>query len=247
MLSKIKLPLMLITAIVMVLAMLRLGIWQLDRAEQKQLILSELRAKAEQAHVDLLPMVDTINLDNRFLNIRAKGVYDADKSIYIDNQVVNGQVGYQVLTPLILASNGAILVARGWLPVGNSRDVLPTFDTPLKPQELIGRLNLPHAKPPLWDDAYNVNDGAVWQYLPIAKYAEQMQLNVLPLVLELAPESASQSSVNDSSFIRKWAAVNDEWVAKHQGYAFQWFAMAAAFFIACVVLLLRHVSRKSVK
>lgn len=243
MLSKIKLPLMLIVGLLIVLSMLRLGVWQLDRAEQKQLILSQLQAKSEQAHTDLLAISKNIQLERqRFRNVSAAGVYDADKSIYIDNQVVNGQVGYQIFTPLILTPGQAILVARGWLPVGSSRDVLPVFETPLESQALIGRLNLPPAQPPLWDESYNVYNGAVWQYLPISEYAQQMQLNVLPLVLELAPEQTAESDESKSPFVREWSAVNDEWVAKHKGYAFQWFAMAVAFFIACLVLLIRKVS-----
>lgn len=248
MLSKIKYPLMLIMAVIVLLTMLRLGVWQLERADHKSAILSQRLAKSELAAVDLLSIVDGMQIDqDRFRQVIASGNYDAQKSIYIDNQVVNGRVGYQVFTPLILPSNQAILVGRGWLPVGDSRDVLPDFDTPLEPQKLMGRLNLPMAKPPLWNDAYKVNNGAVWQYLPIAQYAHQMQLTVLPLVLELAPEQVSVKTEVETSFVRKWAAVNDEWVAKHQGYAFQWFAMALAFFIACVVLLIRRFSTKNIE
>ena len=236
---------MLIMALIVLLAMLRLGVWQLQRADDKRQVLSQRVSKSEQAPVDLLSIVDDIKINqDRFRQVIAQGAYEAHKSIYIDNQVVNGQVGYQIFTPITLASGQVVLVGRGWLPVGDSRDVLPRFDTPTETQQLVGRLNVPMAQPPLWDDSYKVNDGAVWQYLPIDEYARQMQLNVLPLVLELAPEDASSEKVIEAPFVRKWAAINDEWVAKHQGYAFQWFAMAAAFFIACVVLLFRQFSTK---
>jgi len=82
-----------------------------------------------------LSIADDIKINqDRFRQVIAQGVYEARKSIYIDNQVVNGQVGYQVFTPLRLASGQIVLVGRGWLPVGDSRDVLPSFDTPSETQ-----------------------------------------------------------------------------------------------------------------
>lgn len=238
MLSKIKLPLLLLIAVIMLLAMLRLGVWQLDRAEQKRTILQQRQAQSAQAPVTLASLIPKLKKDqDRFRRVTANGVYLPEKSIYVDNQVVNGQVGYQVYTPLELSAGHVVLVARGWLAVGESREKLPNFDTAQSMQSLSGRLNLPIAQPPLWDDAYQVNDGPLWQYLPIDQYAEQMQLSVLPLVLELAPEPPE---VGNTQFVRKWASINDEWVAKHQGYAFQWFAMAIAFLIACLVLLSRR-------
>ena len=66
-----------------------------------------------------------------------------------------------------------------------------------------------------------------------------MQLKLLPLVLELA---AVQSTETDKQFKRVRPEINDQWVAKHKGYAFQWLMMAIAFFVACCVLLLRTIA-----
>ncbi len=243
--SKIKLPVLLMLAVGMVLAMLRLGIWQLDRAEQKTEILNQLKAYATLPPVDLVSMLSEFSDEMRFRNVIAQGRYLADKSIYIDNQVVAGQVGYRVFTPFLLANaktqkqpTTTIMVDRGWVSVGESRSQLPTFKTSVETLTLSGRLNTAPSKPPIWNDKYSVSEGQLWQYLPLQEYALQMHLSVLPLVLELAPEPSSNEL--KQQFKRIWADISDEWVAKHQGYAFQWFAMAVAFSIACLVLLLRH-------
>ena len=232
----IRLPLLLILAVLIMLALLRLAFWQFDRAAQKQQLLNQQVSRAQQAPLDLLSISPQLCDDYRFVPITATGRFLPDKSIYIDNRVVNAQVGYWVFTPFLLtASDTVVLVNRGWLPVGESRAVLPDFVTSTHQQTLSGRLNRSVAAPPFWDEAYAVHKGAVWQYLPIQQYAAQMQLKVLPLVLELAINSTPETA-----FIVQPASISDQGVAKHRGYAWQWLAMAAAFFIACCVLLFRR-------
>lgn len=253
--GKIKWPLMLIIAVLMILAMLRLGIWQLSRADQKQTLLDQKISRADQPPVALANISAALasggSADNpfRFRSVSAQGKYLSRNSIYIDNQVVDGQVGYRVFTPIQLrlaeqaqiTNQQVVLVDRGWIGVGESRSELPTFYTESNDVTIHGRLNIPPAQPPLWNDAYDVAQGQVWAYLPIEEYAEQMSLSVLPLVIELAPED-----VPNPQFTRRLAKIDDEWVAKHHGYAFQWFAMALAFFVACLVLCIRQFKRQSI-
>lgn len=243
--AKIKIPILLILAVIMILTMLRLSVWQLDRAEQKQITLDQVKSRASEPSVELQGL-SSISDKDQYRNVTVKGRYLHDKSIYVDNQVVEGQVGYLVFTPLLIEkgseeSDGqkAIMVNRGWLSVGESREQLPTFVTANDIQTLDGRLNTPPAQPPLWDDNYPVAQGKLWAYLPLDEYASQMQLKLLPLVLELA---AVQSTETDKQFKRVKPEINDQWVAKHKGYAFQWLMMAIAFFVACCVLLLRTMA-----
>jgi len=239
--AKIKIPILLILAVVMILTMLRLAVWQLDRAEQKQAILDQVNSRASKPTVALTSLPNEMNVTaDKYRNVSVVGQYLHGKSIYVDNQVVEGQVGYLVFTPFLIDSvNQVIMVNRGWLSVGESREQLPTFSTFDGPQTLEGRLNTPPAQPPLWDESYPIAQGQVWAYLPLGEYASQMQLKLLPLVLELAPKQS-----DDPAFKIVRPEINDQWVAKHKGYAFQWLMMAIAFFVACCVLLLR-VMRKS--
>ncbi|MFT5137828.1 MAG: surfeit locus 1 family protein [Arenicella sp.] len=246
--TRLKKPILMLLGLAGCLIMISLGNWQLSRADQKQAILDQVQQRSAIAPVSLasiLPQPSTSGFTKEptnfkqlsFKQVIADGRYAADQSVFIDNKVVASRVGYTLLTPFkIEGSEWWILVDRGWLSVGESRASLPQFETESAMVRLNGRLNMPPAQPPLWNDRYPVSKGAVWQYLPISDYAQQMKLNLLPLVLELAP---TQSSEIDQNLIRQWSAIDDQWVAKHQGYAFQWFAMAFAFFIACSVLAYR--------
>lgn len=257
MLRKIKVPLLLVLALIIIVVMLRLAVWQLDRAEQKQIIVDQVATRSTQEMVPLQNLIMGFDAEQyRYRQVSIRGRYLADKSIYVDNRVFNGQVGYLVFTPLLLSGvieNGnanhsepgklsspqVVMVNRGWISVGQSRAVLPSIETTSEIVTLVGRLNKAPSQPPLWNDKYEINQGLVWAYLPLNEYASQMQLMVLPLVVELA--SNSDLIVSDPQFKIAWSDINDEWVAKHQGYAFQWFMMALAFFVACLVLVLRFL------
>ncbi|MBL4670641.1 MAG: SURF1 family protein [Arenicella sp.] len=233
-----KVPLLCAIALLMVLGMLRLGVWQLDRADQKREIVAQLELLSEQAAV---PIVELFNGDEsaglRFRKVTLKGQYLQNTNFYVDNKVVNGQVGYQIFTPFQLEGGAPlVMVARGWVSIGESRQNLPNVVTKSGQIILEGRLNTAPAKPPLWSEQYSVSDGDVWQYLPMLKVAGFLQAKVFPLVVELAPSDSDVA--DDTALVTKWPEVDDQQVAKHLGYAFQWFAMAVAFFIACLILLL---------
>ena len=230
-----RLPLLLLLALLLILAMLRLGVWQLSKASEKQSILDSRLLASQQASVSV-ESLGKLNESQRFTPVFARGRYLSSKTLYLDNQVFNKQVGYQVITPFVLESTGAlILVTRGWVPAGASRDQLPNVASPKGVQRLEGRLNLPAAAPPLWDDKYSVYEGARWQYLDMQELDARYEAALHSLVLELHPDYEG-----DADLMRAWNDINDQWVAKHNAYALQWFSMAAAFFIACLILLLRR-------
>jgi cytochrome oxidase assembly protein ShyY1 len=61
----------------------------------------------------------------------------------------------------------------------------------------------------------------------------------VPLVLELAPSKLADNEPSAAQI--NWQTIDDDWVYKHQGYAVQWFSMAAVFFIACLILLFKSM------
>ena len=267
--KQIKKPVLMIVAVIICLAMVRLGFWQLDRATQKREILSQSITLSELPSINLTNLLNdfaTNTEELRFRQVHTTGHYLESDSIFIDNQVLESKVGYSLLTPLQLSnSQRVIMVVRGWLAVGDSREVLPEFNTPVGPQTLQGRLNLLPAKPPLWNDEYAVSEGPVWQFLEIEQFRSQTGLDVLPMVIELAPVSDDEKPVSDDEKpvsddekaasenvesattppFRHWQLIDDKWVHKHQAYAVQWFAMAFAFFVVCIIVLINSLRKQA--
>jgi surfeit locus 1 family protein len=234
-------PLLLIAALVICLGMIRLGIWQLDRAAEKQEILSEVLDRAALPPISIVELteLDLALSDQRFRNVTVSGRYLPDKSLYLDNQVSDSKVGYRIFTPFeVTGTEKAVLIDRGWIAVGDSRSIKPQFMTPTGGLILQGRINNPPEKPPLWDDSYPVASDDVWQYLPLEQVAQTLQLELVPMVVELPPVSGEPMA---EQFKRQWQTIDDRWVATHHGYAFQWFAMAFVFFAMCMVMFVRSI------
>lgn len=104
---------------------IRLGIWQLDRREQRQARNAAVAARAASPAVDIAALpADTGGL--RFRRARITGVADYDHELILGNRPRDGSPGVNLLTPVRIAgSDTAVLVNRGWVyapDAANPRD-----------------------------------------------------------------------------------------------------------------------------
>jgi len=221
-------------------ALIGLGFWQLDRAEQKTEIRDKYAARGRMGPVDVnRRQLDRDEMD--FRQARVEGRYRADMSIYLDNKVLDGVPGYEILTPLEIARRKTgeaqfILVNRGWIPWGESRQTLPPVDTPTGPLTLSGRLRAPARDYFTLADEATQSEGFKprWQNLDLERYERVTGLAVSPLVLELDP-----GEQNAGGFTRRWPAYDDAWIDRHKAYAVQWFALALTLVVLYVTLNLK--------
>ena len=95
-----------------------LGLWQLDRADQKRELAHLLSARTQMPALELIaPVTDPQPL--RFRKLRATGVFESDGQILIENRHLGNRIGFHVITPLrIRGSEMRVLVNRGWIPAG---------------------------------------------------------------------------------------------------------------------------------
>jgi surfeit locus 1 family protein len=96
----------------------RLGIWQLDRLEQRRARNVELRQALEATPLDLAAYqmpASTDELKNRDVVVRGK--FDYSQQVYLKLQSWNGRPGGHLVTPLVIeGGETAVLVDRGWIP-----------------------------------------------------------------------------------------------------------------------------------
>ena len=213
-----------------------LGMWQLERESYKQSIEQkfESRLMAEYEKLDTRqPMTDI-----EFKKLELKGRYDSGRIVLVDNRIYHGNAGYHVLSAFELAdSNDIVLVNRGWVAVGASRENLPTIK-PIAGEGVVrGIASLPG------DDGYRLGEVSLrdsWpQVIPFIDIgAMQSQFNgrLLPFVLWLGTEQVGH-------YPREWDPV---WAKpeKSRAYAVQWFCFAAISLILYLILNLRENNGK---
>jgi surfeit locus 1 family protein len=211
-----------LAAAVLLPLFLYLGYWQIQRADEKRALQAEYDARATGPAIQVEPRLQR-PAELQFYRVVAKGYYETDHQVLIDNRVHQGRAGYDVITPLRLQdSDIRLLVNRGWIPQGDDRRRLPAFDTPKGLQEITGVATVPAEKyfmlasPAPLDHGWQI----VWEHMDMERYAGAVPFPVQPVVVLLDPKSPA------GGFTRDWARL-DAGIAIHKGYAFQWFMLAA--------------------
>jgi surfeit locus 1 family protein len=195
-----------------------LGMWQLARASQKQLLQAALSTQSSKAVLDAWGLhAAAAPLQLVHQRARLMGHWVQDKTVFVDNRQMDARVGFFVLTPFELeGAGGVIVVQRGWAPRNfENRTRLPTVDTPVGRVEIEGRIAPPPAK------LYELSGaplGPIRQNLDLAQFQAETGLPLLPITL-------LQTGTASEGLWREWPAVNVG-VDKHYGYAFQWFGLS---------------------
>lgn len=215
-----------------------LGMWQLDRAEQKRQLLQSWSGKAGEETIRLNALVKP-DREFRYQPAEVTGVLDGAHQYLLDNKVYRGRVGYQVLTPLRIAgSEFAVLVNRGWVPASLDRRELPEIPVPRGELRMTGILDFPPEKVFVLGEGEDRAPGwpKVLQRIRFDLQAQQLGYSLLPVLLLLDPDQAA-------GFVRDWRPVvfGPE---KHRGYAFQWFSLMAALLIIYLVVNTRRSAQR---
>lgn len=109
---------------------LALANWQWQRAAEKTELLTQWAA------TEMLynPVIEPENL----AQVTLTGRFLAEETLWLDNRVLQGQVGVAVLTPFLADSGHWWLIQRGFIPTVVDRRVEPEVDTPEASLEVRG-------------------------------------------------------------------------------------------------------------
>lgn len=209
--------------------MARLGIWQLDRLEARRAFNARVvdQVNTPPLHLD----ADLLDLDLYAMEYRqvvVTGEYLPQDEIVLRNQVWGGQLGMTLFTPLrIEGSNQAILVERGWIPTEKvDRQSRAVYQQPgtvtvagvLRRAETDFDLNRRLHPDPTFSPNQDRLD--VWNNLDLERLSSQMDVPLLPVYLQRAPEPG-QDAPPLIAFTEP-----DLTEGPHLGYAGQWFLFA---------------------
>lgn len=224
------------TALVLALVALfvRLGFWQLARAQEKRALLETHAQRLALPPLSHLPQEAESN-QARYRRVHLAGRYDPARQILLDNQVYNGQAGYQVLAPFQPAEGGcAVLVNRGWVPAGPDRRLLPPVPLARIDAEIDGRIEHFPGVGLRLQGAEQLSPGfpLLAQQLDAAALAGRLGYCLLPYQIQLAPEAGE-------GYVRDWKTQHID-PDKSLGYAFQWFAMALGLALYSAWIALRR-------
>ena len=190
-----------------------LGIWQIERAANKEGLLQDFNTEQES------PPTRLTSQSPNWSRVFVDGVFDSSRQILIDNQIHNGKVGYKIFTPFRFDDNKIVLVDRGWIGQGQSRSDLPQLNILEKKSRIIATVTSPEQGVLAGSELLTNEWPRVSQSKAIEVIASAFNEPILDIVLVLDPGS---SQITEFIQIKPFAITP----VKHYGYAMQWFTMS---------------------
>lgn len=214
-------------ALVFVILLTGLGHWQLRRMAEKQILFEEF---ARGGRTTTALTADAA----RYQHVAAIGRYDSVHQFLLDNMTHEGRVGYRVLTPFVTRT-GTVLVDRGWVAAGTTRDRLPDIRVCEDSRGIAGRLDFLPARGIDLPSTPGKDWPRVLTYPKARDLEAALGHAVFPKILLL---DANQPE----GYLRHWKPSTFP-PERHLGYAITWFALAATVLIIYVVTNLKPHSK----
>lgn len=223
------------------LLFMRLGVWQLHRADFKEALLRRYAASASAPLQDFAKVAEAPPADG-FPRVFVSGRYLADRLYLLDNPRHDGRGGVEVFAPFALAGHRQLLlVDLGFLP-GNGNGKTPQL--PPLPAGEVSLHGLYVPPPPV---GFEMGGDALARQAQWPKNSIFMDPTEIardlgrPLYPRLLALDADPASIYVRVHTLDFSSMPP---ARHRAYAFQWFTFALA---AVVILLVLHRKRKSRK
>jgi surfeit locus 1 family protein len=225
-----------VSASILLIVLLGLGTWQLERLQWKEGLIAE-RAAAIAAPPIAVPRDLATARRMEFRHVAATGTFLNDKEIFLGATDEGGSTGFQLLTPLRLDDGALLLVNRGWLP-GDRKDPATRAAGELTGTVTVeGLLRILPTERPNWFVPNNDCARNYWFWVEGPAIAQCFGLDrLLPVYMEAGP--APNPGGLPKGGISRTSLPND-----HLSYAITWFALAAALVVVYIVFHLQQRAR----
>jgi len=212
------------------LSFIKLGFWQLDRKDEK---ITLIMKKAELSKSQGIQPSDITSATESGTPVELKGAFDKKVILLLDNKILDGVVGFEVLQLFRDLSGLNFLVNRGFVPAGRTRLENPEIP---KIEDFLGafegyvyrQTTNPYA---IEAEEVDYNFPQIVQKEDIFDLSRKLNTEVSPFIIRMRDNQAG-------ALPRSWQVSNIR-PEKHQAYAVQWFLMSLAILMAWLSFTIR--------
>ena len=217
--------------ITLIVVMVNLASWQLDRHQQRKDFNATLVQRFEapiQPLEDLLLGAEPADIE--WMPTAVTGTYLRGEDISLVNVSQNGAAGYDAITPLLLSNGTVVLVNRGFLPLVAEFPSAPSGEV-----SILGRIRATSERRTGAVSDPATGELAEVQRIDIDRLQQQIDGELVPVYVQLLKstpsESASLSTIVDPEFGN----------GPHLSYTVQWFVFALCAAAGWVALVRREL------
>jgi surfeit locus 1 family protein len=206
------------------LLLLGLGSWQIERLFWKRELIAE-----RQAAVAAAPVAAPRSMEEargmEFHHVTDEGVFLHDKEIFLGATSEAGRNGYQVLTPLQEPQGRIVFVNRGFIPADLKDPAKRAGGQVSRTVRVQGLLRLPPERKPAWFLPDNRADLNYWFWVDLPAMAAADKLD------RVAPFYIDADATPNPDGWPKGGVTHLELRNDHLQYAVTWFSLAVALVV----------------
>ena len=215
-----------LTFFLLLLLVLSLGVWQIDRGYNKKELENTFLERQSQPVKEI--KYNTFLKSDLYRNVVLEGRY-LDNTFLLDNRINNGKPGLKVFSPFETTNSGLVLVSRGWVEL-EDRSNLPMIKSSKNILKIQGVLRPESKDFVLENEEMNKkNNPILVQTVNLSELSNFLGKPLSPYILEL-------SELSESAFVKTWQPINLS-SFRHFGYAVQWFGLAIVLIVGYVFFL----------
>ena len=215
-----------ITFFLLLVLVLSLGVWQIDRGYNKKELENTFLERQSQPVKEI--KYNAFLESDLYRNVVLEGRY-LENIFLLDNRIHNGKPGLKVFSPFETTNNSLVLVSRGWIEL-KDRSKLPTIKTTKNVLKIQGVLRPESQDFVLKNEEMNrKNNPVLLQTVNLSELSTFLGKPLSPYILEL-------SELSESAFVKTWQPINLS-SFRHFGYAVQWFGLAVVLIVGYVFFL----------
>lgn len=210
-----------------------LGLWQLDRHDERS-ARNALVAERMRAPVADLDELDGVSADAlAYRRVSLSGRYRATDEILLTPRSWNGRPGHHVLTALATDDGQAVLVDRGWVPYELSEPPVAEAAPPSGHVEVTG-LVLPEEPATRFSTEFGA-DGALARVsrVDLGRLQHQVDVALRPFFVQLQSQDPTAGELPVAADPPELSGGN------HLSYAVQWFLFTAVGLVGYPTLVRR--------
>ena len=223
-----------LTFFCLLLLVLSLGVWQIDRGyKKKELENTFLERQSQPVKEIKYNMFENSDL---YRNVVLEGKY-LDQIFLLDNKIHNGKPGVKVFSPFESINESLVLVSRGWIEF-EDRSNLPMIKTERNVLKIQGILRSESKDFILENDNMKKNTNPILvQTINLDELSNYLGKPLSPYILEL-------SELSKSAFVKTWQPINLS-SFRHFGYAVQWFGLGLVLIIGYLFFLRKEGAKEN--
>ncbi|MDP9418912.1 MAG: SURF1 family protein [Actinomycetota bacterium] len=217
-----------VLVVVLVVAFVNLGFWQLRRLDEKRAVNAAIEARSS---LPLRPVEDVVDPaagfgdvdDLVYRRVSARGTYDPAASVLVRSRSLDGRPGFHVLTPLVTGQATALVVNRGFAPfTAEPAEALAATRPPSGEVEVTGLLFSTQEREGIGPT--DPAEGVLREIsrVDLARLQAQYGADVYPLYLQLSAQVPAPAGALPIVLPEP-----EQSEGNHLSYAVQWFVFAA--------------------